>query len=148
VLGWIGSADELEAWASSRDFPPRQGLLREWHRDPEVHPFLLFAGDRVCGYGEVWEDRDENEAELARIVVAPEERSRGVGRQLVRLLTARATAVGFHDVWMRVVPWNAAALASYAAAGFVRASPEEEARFNRGQPYEYVWLRDAKSPAT
>jgi [ribosomal protein S18]-alanine N-acetyltransferase len=148
VLGWIGSADELEAWASRRDFPPRRELFREWHSDPDVHPYVLSADDRLCGYGEVWEDRDEDEAELARIVVAPSERGRGLGRALVRLLSDEAMALGFRDIWMRVVPWNAPALASYARAGFVRATAEDEASFNRRQPYEYVWLRNTQSPAT
>jgi ribosomal protein S18 acetylase RimI-like enzyme len=148
VLGWIGSADELETWASRRDFPPHKGVLYEWHRDPEIHPYVLFAGDRLCAYGEVWEDREEDEAELARIVVAPSERRRGLGRALVRLLVAEAAALGFRDIWVRVIPWNAPALACYEGAGFVRATAEEEERFNRGQPYEYAWLRDAQSPAT
>jgi [ribosomal protein S18]-alanine N-acetyltransferase len=52
--------------------------------------------------------------------------------------------MGFRDVWMRVVPWNAPALACYEGAGFVRTTAEEEVRFNRGQPYEYVWLRGAE----
>jgi ribosomal protein S18 acetylase RimI-like enzyme len=140
VLGWIDSADELEAWASRRDFPLRRDVLAEWHRDPDVHPYLLFAGDRLCGYGEVWEDREEDEAELARIVIAPSERARGLGRALVRLLVAEAAAMGLRDVWVRVIPWNAPALACYEGAGFVRTTAEEEERFNRGQPYEYVWM--------
>jgi [ribosomal protein S18]-alanine N-acetyltransferase len=149
MLGWIASADELEAWASRRDFPLRREVLAEWHRDPEVHPYLLLAAaERLCAYGEVWEDRAEDEAELARIVVAPSERGRGLGRALVRLLTAEAAAMGFRDVWVRVVPWNAPALACYEGAGFARTTAEEEERFNRGQPYEYVWLRAAQSPAT
>jgi ribosomal-protein-alanine N-acetyltransferase len=143
VVGWIGSADELEAWASRRDFPPLPQLLSEWHRDPDVHPYLLVAAGRLCAYGEVWEDREEEEAELARIVVAPSERGRGLGRALVRLLAAEAAVMGFRDVWVRVVPWNAPALACYRSAGFVRASPEEQERFNQGQPREYVWLRQA-----
>jgi ribosomal protein S18 acetylase RimI-like enzyme len=132
VLGWIGSAEEFEAWASRRDFPPCADLLREWHRDPHVHPYVLLAGDRLCGYGEVWEDPGENEAELARIVVTPSERGRGLGRCLVRLLSAQAKAMGFSDIWMRVVPWNVPALRSYYGAGFERATANEEERFNRG----------------
>jgi [ribosomal protein S18]-alanine N-acetyltransferase len=148
VLGWIGSADELEAWASRRDFPPRREALAEWHRDPDVHAYVLFAAERLCAYGEVWEDREEDEAELARIVVAPSERGRGLGRALVRLLAEKAVAMGFRDVWVRIVPWNAPALACYEGAGFARTTAEAEERFNRGQPYEYVWLRAAQSPAT
>jgi [ribosomal protein S18]-alanine N-acetyltransferase len=147
VLGWIASADELEAWASRRDFPLRREVLADWHRDPGVHPYLLLADEGLYGYGEVWEDREEDEVELARIVVAPSERGRGLGRALVRLLAAEAAAMGFRDVWVRVGPWNAPALACYSSAGFVRATPEEEECFNRGQPHEYVWLRD-QSPAT
>jgi hypothetical protein len=41
VLGWIGSAEELEAWASRRDYPPGPDVLREWHRDPDVRPYVL-----------------------------------------------------------------------------------------------------------
>jgi [ribosomal protein S18]-alanine N-acetyltransferase len=147
VLSWIGSADELEAWASRRDFPLRPETLRDWHRDPDVHPHVLLAGGVLCAYGEVWEDRAEDEAELARIVVDPAQRGRGLGRELVRRLTAEAEAMGFRSVWMRVVPWNKTALASYAGAGFVRAAAEEEERFNRGQPHPYVWLRNPQSPA-
>jgi ribosomal protein S18 acetylase RimI-like enzyme len=148
VLGWIGSADELEVWASRRDFPPRRELFHEWHSDREVHPYVLSVAGRLCAYGEVWEDREENEAELTRIVVAPSERGRGLGRALVHLLSAEAIALGFRDVWVRVVPWNAPALACYEGARFVRATVEEEARFNQGQPYDYVWLSRPQSPAT
>jgi hypothetical protein len=49
--------------------------------------------------------------------------------------------MGFSDIWMRVVPWNVPALRSYYGAGFERATANEEERFNRGQPHEYVWLR-------
>jgi ribosomal protein S18 acetylase RimI-like enzyme len=130
VLGWIGSADELETWALRRDFPPHRDVLDEWHRDPAVHPYVLFAGDRLCAYGEVWEDREEDEAELARIVVAPSERGRGLGGSLVRLLVAEAAALGFRDIWVRVIPWNAPALACYEGAGFARTTAGEEERFN------------------
>jgi RimJ/RimL family protein N-acetyltransferase len=44
-------------------------------------------------------------------------------------------------VRLRVVSWNARALAAYGAAGFERAGAEEEAEFNVGQPHEYVWMR-------
>jgi RimJ/RimL family protein N-acetyltransferase len=49
-------------------------------------------------------------------------------------------------VWLRVVPQNAAAIACYAAAGFVRATVEEEVEFNEGQPRAYEWMRFAGRP--
>ncbi len=146
VLGWIRSPAEADAWASLGDRPLDVSLFAEWHRDPSVHPFTLLADGEAAGYGEVWEDRDEDEAELARIVVAPGLRGRGLGRRLTGLLAVEAWALGFGEIWLRVMPANAPALACYGSAGFVRAARDEEARFNAGQPRSYRWLR-LESPA-
>lgn len=141
VAGWIRSDDEASAWASVQLADVSRERFEAWHADADVHPFVLRDGDRVCGYGEVWVDAEEDEAELARIVVDPLLRSRGVGRRLTELLAAEAVRVGFSDVWLRVVPTNTAAIACYTRAGFVRATAEVEAAFNAGQPREYVWMR-------
>jgi ribosomal protein S18 acetylase RimI-like enzyme len=114
-------------------------VLAEWHADPEVWPFVLRVEGEPVAYGEIW--ADGGDAELARLLVAPEARSRGVGRRLAGLLAAEAKRRGFRDAWLRVVPTNGAALAAYRAAGFTRATPAEEAEFNAGQPREYAWLR-------
>jgi ribosomal protein S18 acetylase RimI-like enzyme len=103
----------------------------------------MFREDgRAVAYGELWEDREADEAELARLVVEPGERRRGVGRALARALADEARARGFDAVWLRVVPSNVAALAAYAAAGFERATPAQEAEFNLDQRVTYLWLRD------
>lgn len=145
LLGWVQSPAELDAWASAGDSELSPALFREWHADPDVHPFLLLGEGRLCGYGEVWEDQAEGEAELARILVAPDERGRGIGRRFVGLLARRALDRGFDEIGLRVLPSNAPALACYRRAGFVRAKPEEEARFNEGQPRSYVWMRFPQS---
>jgi ribosomal protein S18 acetylase RimI-like enzyme len=145
ILDWVRSPAELDAWASVAASEPSLALFREWHTDPDVHPFLLFAEGRLCGYGEVWEDRAEDEAELARILVAPDERGRGLGRRFVGMLAQRALERGFDEIWLRVLPTNAPALACYRRAGFARAHPEEEAGFNEGQPRAYVWMRLPKA---
>jgi [ribosomal protein S18]-alanine N-acetyltransferase len=97
----------------------------------------------VVGYGELWEDRDLDEAELARLVIAPAFRGKGHGRALTRALADEAHRRGFGEVWLRVVPDNAAARRAYEAAGFARATADQEAEFNAGQPRTYVWMRDA-----
>ncbi len=58
--------------------------------------------------GEVWLDDEEEEVELARLIVAPSHRGRGIGRQLVSELVELARA-GYPDVFVRVHPDNAAA---------------------------------------
>jgi ribosomal protein S18 acetylase RimI-like enzyme len=94
------------------------------------------------GYGELWEDRALDEAELARLVIAPGDRGRGHGRALTRALAVEARRRGFGEVWLRVRPENAPARRAYEAAGFGRATPEQEAEFNADQPHVYVWMRD------
>jgi RimJ/RimL family protein N-acetyltransferase len=141
VLSWARTREEREAWASMTEPEPDEALFDRWHADEDVHPFGVFYADRLLGYGEVWVDPKEREAELARLIVDPAERGRGVGRAMVGLLAARARALGYDDVWLRVVPGNHRAVRAYAAAGFVRATPEEESRFNEGQPRAYVWMR-------
>jgi len=147
VLGWIGSAEEAFAWAGLRGRSLVPSLFAEWHADPDVHPYVLVNHAGPCGYGEVWDDPEEHEAELARIVVDPARRGRGIGRELVELLAADAIERGWDDVWVRVLPDNAPALACYRRAGFVAASDEEAASFNAGQPTHYVWMRlERKAP--
>jgi len=145
VLSWARTPEERDAWASITEDELDVSVFARWHADDDVHPFGFFVGDRLLGYGEIWEDRDEHEAELARLIVDPQMRGRGVGRSMVRLLVGRARAFGYDDVWVRVVPSNVPAIKVYAAAGFVRTSPEEESRFNnQGQPREYLWMRFAR----
>jgi ribosomal protein S18 acetylase RimI-like enzyme len=126
------------------DALPDAATFARWHAEPDVVPFGLRDGDdRLVAYGELWEDRDADEAELARLVVDPAIRGQRIGQALTRALADEARRRGFGSVWLRVVPDNAPALAAYAAAGFVRATDAEAAEFNTGQPVTYVWLRDA-----
>jgi [ribosomal protein S18]-alanine N-acetyltransferase len=141
VLSWARTPDEREAWASIADQEPTVEIFDRWHAEDGVHPFGFFGDDGLVGYGEVWEDRDEREAEVARVIVDPRRRGRGVGRALVAALAGRARELGYREIWVRVVPENAAAISAYSAAGFVRTTSDEESRFNEGQPSEYVWMR-------
>jgi len=106
-----------------------------------VAAMVVEVGGLPIGYGEIWEDPDEHEAELARLIVDPVVRGRGIGRRMARLLLEEARRRGWAAVWLRVVPGNEPALAAYRAAGFERASPDEERSFNAGQPVSYRWLR-------
>ena len=139
IFGWARSSEELDAWASLAAGSP--DVFRRWHAEASVHPFVLFVDGTASGYGEVWEDVEEDEAEIARVIVEPRSRGRGLGKELVTLLAQQARDLGYDDIWVRVLPTNGAAIACYGSAGFVRIDPAEEAVFNEGQPRPYVWMR-------
>ncbi len=144
VAGWSRSAREAAAWVSRPDhpFPPS---VATWWEAAGVSPWLLLepTGAPVA-YGEPWDDVEEDEIELARLIVDPWWRRRGVGRRLVDAPAGLARASGRSACFLRVVPGNAAALALYRSAGFRDVDPALVEEWNRGQPTPYVWLQLAE----
>lgn len=138
VAGWVTSADEADMWCSRAEHPFPAEVVAGWAAQPDVTAYLLLADGEPVGYGEVWSDEAEDEAELARLIVAPSARGRGAGRALTTALVARA---GHQDVFVRVRPDNAVALATYRAGGFVDVAPELQEEWNAPQPRPYAWLR-------
>jgi ribosomal protein S18 acetylase RimI-like enzyme len=140
VLAWIVSADEARYWAGLHHIPVDPSVFAGWRAEPDTHAFVLMWEGLPAGYGEVWYDPKEGEVELARIVVKPSWRGRGVGRRLVNLLLDEAGRWGISQAFVRVHPDNAAALACYQRVGFRRVGPEREREYNRSQPIEYLWF--------
>jgi ribosomal protein S18 acetylase RimI-like enzyme len=60
---------------------------------------------------------------LYELAVAPDERNRGIGRELVQSLAELARGRGCYGMWVGTEPDNAAALATYRAAGASAAEP-------------------------
>jgi ribosomal protein S18 acetylase RimI-like enzyme len=141
VVGWVQSAGESLAWASVPFLRLGPEILEEWHAQPGVVPCVGLLDGKLCAYGQVWEDHAEDEAELARVIVAPEARGRGVGRSFVALLAAEARRRGFRSIVTRVVRGERAAFATYRGAGFVRVDRDEETSLNLDQDHDFVWMR-------
>ncbi|MCX4903077.1 N-acetyltransferase [Streptomyces sp. NBC_00878] len=141
VATWPVSAVEVSMWCGRAEFPMAWQTVADWQGEPDVTAHLLMEGERPVAYGELWFDAEEDEVELARIIVAPEVRGRGLGRVLVRGLLGEADRSGHSDVFMRVHPDNDAALRCYRGAGFVPVGPELAEAWNAVQPVDYVWLR-------
>lgn len=115
------------------------GVLEWWSGD-DVVPWVLEHDGVPVGYGELWLDRDEDEVELARLIVPAPLRGRGHGGRLTELLTAKAGRAGLATTMLRTTEDNDVAIACYAARGFVRLPPEEEAVWNDGQRRAWVWM--------
>jgi ribosomal protein S18 acetylase RimI-like enzyme len=138
VAGWSRSAEECRRWCSRDEVSPE--VVAGWSAAADVAAYVGIEEGQPVAYGELWLDDDEAEVELARLIVAPARRGRGLGRELVTRLTERA--LRHHPaVFVRVHPDNRPALRCYAAAGFLPVPPPQAQEWNRGQPFPYVWLR-------
>ncbi|MER8006703.1 GNAT family N-acetyltransferase [Streptomyces sp. NPDC094149] len=141
VAGWPTSLTEVVMWCGGSEFPMPEETISGWQQGEDVEAYVLVEGERLFAYGELWFDAEEDEVELARLIVDPEVRGEGVGRELVRGLLARAVEAGFDDVFMRVHPENDRALRCYSGAGFGPVDTSLQEEWNAAQPVNYTWLR-------
>ena len=74
-----------------RGRPVPATVVEAWSEETDVSAFVLVdAGGVPMAYGEAWFDADEDEVELARLIVDPALRGRGIGRSLARRLASHA----------------------------------------------------------
>ncbi|MDQ3454876.1 MAG: GNAT family N-acetyltransferase [Actinomycetota bacterium] len=145
VATWATTGREVALWCGHPDAPVPVAVIRDWAREPGVQAFGLYDDGRLTAYGELWVDDDEQEVELARLIVDPAGRGRGVGRVLATRLAGRART-SYADVFLRVHPDNVAAWRAYAAAGFEPVPEVSAAEWNAGQPVPYRWLAHRDPP--
>jgi [ribosomal protein S18]-alanine N-acetyltransferase len=138
VSSWALTTDEVMSWCSRAEAPVPPEVIEGWAAQEDVRAYLL-VDDAPIAYGELWIDDDEREVELARIIVSPHHRRRGLGRLLSAALADLARN-HYSDVFLRVRPGNDAAVACYRAAGFVRLDPDTERAWNEAQPSPYLWM--------
>jgi len=141
IGGWSVSASETLKWCSSDEHPVDSARILSWWEGPDVQAYVgVDPVGTVLAYGELWLDHDEDEVELARVIVAPEARGLGVGRRLVVGLTYQARVTGLSSVILRVTPGNPAAIRCYRASGFRKVDAARSAEWNKGQPATYTWM--------
>ena len=116
VAGWAVDAKEVALLSGRVEYPFPEELKASWRKvDPDIHSYLLFDGDQPVGYGEVWLDDEEDEVELARIIVDPKVRGRGIGAGAGAGLARAGGGAGYSEVFLRVRPENAVAIRTYHA---------------------------------
>ena len=143
VASWAVGDDVVRAWCALEGDAVPADVVAGWSKADDVEAFVYGdPGDAPVAYGELWLDDEEGEVELARLLVAPERRGRGVGRALVTALVeqARRAHPELPAVILRVRPENEQAIRAYAAAGFVAVPADEQAEWNRGQRFDYHWM--------
>jgi GNAT superfamily N-acetyltransferase len=98
--------------------PPKSMLAREAFLAPGGGYVVALDDGRVVG-GAGFTRHDESTAEIRRMYVMPEDRSRGLGRQLLAAIEAAAHQAGFVRVVLDTGPGQPHAEALYRSAGYV-----------------------------
>ncbi|AEV88890.1 GNAT family acetyltransferase [Actinoplanes sp. SE50] len=117
----VTDADEVRRGAGLFDAPPIDEATERFLRDPTHH--LLFAYDDagtpigMISAVETTHPDKGTEMLIYELAVVPVARLQGVGTALVRALTEIARANGCYGMWVATETDNAAAQATYRAAG-------------------------------
>jgi ribosomal protein S18 acetylase RimI-like enzyme len=142
VSSWASTAQEVALLSGRVEFPFPADLVDSWRKvADDIRAYLYFDGQTPVAYGELWLDDEEDEVELARIIVAPELRGKGIGTEFVRALLQPALAAGYAAVFLRVRPDNEPAIKTYLRVGFQPVDEQLAAEWNEPQPIDYTWLQ-------
>lgn len=127
VSTWVTTKAECTVWAGWRvDFPFTAPALAEAIDFAHHGGFVLLDGSAVVAFGQIV-PKAAHRAHLARLIVEPAHRGRGLGRTLVRGLLERAALGGHRRASLNVDPSNAAAIGLYGKLGFTEAErPADE----------------------
>lgn len=140
IVEWIDSPELLVQWAGTAfSYPLTEDRLREHFETDDTEPirrgFKAVADGRMLGIVELDRiDREHDSARLARVFVEPDERDRGLGAEIVRLILAFGFKdLGLHRIALSVFDFNDPAKACYETVGFVREGVCRDAHYHNGE---------------
>lgn len=136
LISWFANADELRLFAgNSLRWPLDRSQLAAIRAESTVKAWTAVerATDEVVGHIELAHLTDRRWGRLSRVAIAPRRRGEGLGRELVAAALDEAVRAGMTGVDLRVYGVNAAARATYLAAGF------SEIGADRLEP-ELLWM--------
>ncbi len=120
--GWFADAQATLSWGGPQfRFPFDEASFLEDTQIGQLHSFAMLeqppTAPALLGFGQTYVR--EGRAHLGRLAIAPGNRGRGLGKQLVRGLMAQGTGLfSLNQYSLFVLPDNAAAIACYRACGF------------------------------
>lgn len=127
MLTWCSTDAELVQWAGATlTFPldrrQLENILAETRiAAPQRFAWMAVAEDgRIVGHIQLVKDERNGIGRLARVGIAPAERGKGYGGQMVRLVVDHAFSdANFERIELNVFSFNTPAIRTYERIGFV-----------------------------
>lgn len=119
VSSWIHSAEDCRFWAGDKmPYPIDPARLPEIMEISRHDSRTLLREGSPAGFGQIVQ-RPENRLHLARIIISPQYRGKGMGRRLVEYLLRRAISRKPVKISLNVSRDNPVAIRLYESLGFV-----------------------------
>ena len=128
----------LEIEQRSQSSPWSERSFRNELDHPQGVFIVALSGERLLGFAGEWILADE--AHITTIAVHPDERRRGLGRDLMLELLARGRALGAECSTLEVRAGNDAAIKLYESLGYVRAGLRKNYYPDNKEDALVMWL--------
>ncbi len=127
VLSWIKTEDDCVLWSGGRlPFPIDIADLAECIDFANVQSWSMVNNETVQGFGQLF-FKQNNRAHLVRLIVNPDHRGQGLGKQLAEQMLQLALETKPSSVSLNVERTNAVAISIYQRLEFVAADlPADE----------------------
>ena len=120
VLSWVRTPESLKLWGGpALTFPPlAPRIWQEMNASPQNTFSFVDQGGNIAGFGQIFFHEPQT-VHLARIIVSPAVRGKGVGRLLCQqLIRAGITNYRASECTLNVYKDNAPAVSLYLSLGF------------------------------
>ncbi|MDX8344930.1 GNAT family N-acetyltransferase [Rossellomorea sp. YZS02] len=131
---WLNHPEDCMLVTGRQTYSP--DMFHSWYEAHDQFGYIFEDDSKAVAYGEIWVDAEEEDLELAHLVVAPSLRNKGIGKRLIQELLELCKDYPYEWVYMRIKPGNLQAIQCYKGAEFVE-DPSLRLSFNS----RWVWMR-------
>ncbi|MGM0834696.1 MAG: GNAT family N-acetyltransferase [Bacillota bacterium] len=134
IKGWLKNPQDCEYVTGIRDYS--SDMFYSWYESHDQFGYIFEGDSKNVAYGEIWVDEEEEDIELAHIIVDTSFRNKGIGKRFIQELLEKCKAYPYDWVYMRIEPRNAQAIKCYKGVGFVE-DPSLRSAFNS----RWIWMK-------
>jgi RimJ/RimL family protein N-acetyltransferase len=146
LISWASSADELLQWSGPHfSFPLDKKQLRAYAKSAsekrQLISGVLEGTDAVVAHAELNLLPEHELGQIRRVIVAPELRGQGIGRELIQwLVNLSFVDLRLNRLELVVFDFNERARRCYEAAGFKEEGRAKQARRASGDYWDLIYM--------